>query len=94
MFYFSKSKYCDFCDCPKLAWLNRYKPEEYYSVIRRISPGPYLELFARRPEPGFDAWGNEIPSDIVIPGYPVPLYSGRVNTNPTDPDSPDTAKEA
>ena len=29
MFYFSKSKYCDFCDCPKLAWLNRYKPEEY-----------------------------------------------------------------
>ena len=30
MFYFSKSKYCDFCDCPKLAWLNRYKPEEYY----------------------------------------------------------------
>ena len=30
MFYFSKSKYCDFCDCPMLAWLNRYKPEEYY----------------------------------------------------------------
>ena len=29
MFYFSKSKYCDFCDCQKLAWLNRYKPEEY-----------------------------------------------------------------
>jgi len=55
-----------------------HKPEEYYNVIRRISPGPYLELFARRPEPGFDAWGNEIASDIVIPGYPVPKYSSRV----------------
>lgn len=55
-----------------------HKPEEYYNVIRRISPGPYLELFARRPEPGFDAWGNEIASDIVIPGYPVPQYSNRV----------------
>ncbi len=28
MFYFSKSKYCDFCDCQKKAWLNKYKPEE------------------------------------------------------------------
>jgi len=50
------------------------KPEEHYSVIRRVSPGPFLELFARRSEPGFDAWGLEIESDIVIPGYPVPKY--------------------
>ena len=52
-----------------------HKPEEVYSIIRRVSPGPYLELFARRPEPAFDHWGNEIPSDIVIPDYPVPEYS-------------------
>ncbi len=29
MFYFSKSKYCDFKQCPKIAWLKKYKPEEY-----------------------------------------------------------------
>jgi len=49
-----------------------HKPEEQYSIIERCSPGPYLELFARRSQPGWDAWGNEIESDITIPGYPVP----------------------
>jgi N6-adenosine-specific RNA methylase IME4 len=37
--------------------------------------GPYLELFARqRPNSHADwsVWGNEIDSDITIPGYPVP----------------------
>ncbi|MGW4366305.1 MT-A70 family methyltransferase [Nocardia takedensis] len=48
------------------------KPEEQFSIIERVSDGPYLELFARRRQPGWDAWGNEIDSDIVIPGYPVP----------------------
>jgi len=51
-----------------------HKPEEQYAIIERVSPGPYLELFARRRQPGWDAWGNEIESDIVIPGYPVPNY--------------------
>lgn len=50
------------------------KPREQFAVIERCSPGPYLELFARRPQSGWDAWGNEIESDIVIPGYPVPKY--------------------
>ena len=49
-----------------------HKPEEQYAVIERVSPGPYLELFARRKQPGWDVWGNEIKSDIGIPGYPVP----------------------
>ena len=51
-----------------------HKPEEQYAIIERCSPGPYLELFARRNQPGWDAWGNEIESDITIPGYPVPNY--------------------
>lgn len=25
---FSKSKYCDFCQCAKLSWLKKYKPDE------------------------------------------------------------------
>ena len=49
-----------------------HKPEEQYSIIERVSDGPYLELFARRRQPGWDAWGNEIDSDITLPGYPVP----------------------
>ena len=53
------------------------KPEEQYAIIERVSPEPYLELFARRHQPGWDAWGNEIASDIVIPDYPVPSYSDK-----------------
>lgn len=52
-----------------------HKPEEQYAIIERVSKGPYLELFARRSQPGWDAWGNEIDSDIVIAGYPVPSDS-------------------
>lgn len=43
-----------------------HKPEEQYAVIERCSPGPYLELFARRKRPGWYAWGNEIESDIDL----------------------------
>ena len=76
-----------------------HKPEEAYAVIERLYQNRnYLELFARkRPSnPNWYIWGNEAEggSDIVIPGYPVPAYSERVNPNPTAPDSPDTAKEA
>lgn len=52
-----------------------HKPEEIHKIVERVSPGPYLELFARRRMPGWDVWGNEIDSDVVIPGYPVPRYS-------------------
>ena len=36
------------------------KPEELYDIIEKCSPGPYLELFARHPRPGWVQWGNEI----------------------------------
>lgn len=60
-----------------------HKPEEFHKIVERVSPGPYLELFARRrpKNPEWDVWGNEIDSDIVIPGYPVPRYSGRAAQN-------------
>lgn len=51
------------------------KPDEQYAVIERISDGPYLELFARRQPPStrdWFVWGNQIDSDISIPGYWVP----------------------
>ena len=64
--------------CPQQE--HSHKPEEQFAIIERLSDGPYLELFARRRQPGWDAWGNEVPggSDIVIPGYPVPKYSDKV----------------
>ena len=31
-------------------------------------PGPYLELFARRPFPGWDVWGNQVEPDLEIEG--------------------------
>ena len=34
-----------------------HKPEEIFSIAERCYPGPYLELFARRPQPGWAAWG-------------------------------------
>lgn len=52
-----------------------HKPEEFFAIAERCYPDtPRLELFARRRQPGWDAWGLEAPggSDIEIPGYPVP----------------------
>lgn len=52
-----------------------HKPEEIFPIIERVSDGPYLELFARRQPPSaadWRVWGNQIDSDIRIPGYPVP----------------------
>lgn len=54
-----------------------HKPEEQFAIIERLSHGPYLELFARRRQPGWDVFGNEIDSDIQIEGYPVPRYSAK-----------------
>ena len=54
-----------------------HKPEEQYAVIERISDGPFLELFARRRQPGWAVWGDQIDSDIEVPGYPVPNVNGR-----------------
>lgn len=51
------------------------KPEEFHKIVERCSPGPFLELFARRRQPGWDVWGNQIDSDVEITGYPVPEYS-------------------
>ena len=57
------------------------KPAEQFAIIERVSPGPYLELFARRrPESNLPwaVWGDQVVSDIRIPGFAVPRYSERV----------------
>jgi N6-adenosine-specific RNA methylase IME4 len=38
------------------------KPDEAYERIEALCDGPYLELFARFPRPGWDQWGFEAAS--------------------------------
>jgi N6-adenosine-specific RNA methylase IME4 len=42
------------------------KPDAMQELVERVSPGPYLELFARRRRPGWHAWGNEVECDLEL----------------------------
>lgn len=35
------------------------KPDVFLDLVEQVSPGPYLELFARRARFGWDYWGDE-----------------------------------
>ncbi len=35
------------------------KPDQLHADVEALYPGPYAELFAREPRPGWDTWGNE-----------------------------------
>lgn len=58
------------------------KPDEQYALIESCSPGPYLELFARYPEPGWTAWGDEADPTIEPRGRVHPMYQGGQITTP------------
>lgn len=42
------------------------KPKNLHEYAKTL-PGPYLELFARRPHPGWDVFGNEVENSITLP---------------------------
>jgi len=42
------------------------KPDAFQEMVEAVSPGPYVELFARRPRAGWSVWGNEVESDITM----------------------------
>lgn len=42
------------------------KPEDFQRIVESVSPGPYLEMFARRHRPGWSVWGNEVASDVSL----------------------------
>lgn len=42
------------------------KPNEFYELVRRVSPEPRLDLFAREKHEGFDIWGNEVNKFVSI----------------------------
>jgi N6-adenosine-specific RNA methylase IME4/ParB-like chromosome segregation protein Spo0J len=40
------------------------KPDVFYERVVQATPGPRVEMFARRPRDGFTVWGNEV-ADVV-----------------------------
>ncbi len=43
------------------------KPEAFIDMVEQVSPGPYVELFARRHRLGWDVWGNESANTAELP---------------------------
>jgi N6-adenosine-specific RNA methylase IME4 len=41
------------------------KPEAFYALVERLSPGPYVELFGRRRRPGWTVLGNQVPAEAA-----------------------------
>jgi N6-adenosine-specific RNA methylase IME4 len=50
------------------------KPDELYPIIEGCSPGPFLELFARYPQPGWTSWGDEADPNVAPRGRQYPAY--------------------
>lgn len=44
------------------------KPDAFYDLVEHVSPGPYLEMFSRRARLGWDVWGNEVDTEVVLSG--------------------------
>jgi N6-adenosine-specific RNA methylase IME4 len=56
------------------------KPDEVRARVERLLPGPYLELYGRKPIEGWCVWGNEIVSPLKAPppagaGNEVPPFA-------------------
>lgn len=41
------------------------KPAAFGDLVERVSPGPYVELFARAPRLGWDSWGKGYESAVA-----------------------------
>lgn len=44
---------------PRGGLVHSQKPDVFLDLVERVSPGPRLEMFARRQRLGWDTWGNE-----------------------------------
>ncbi len=52
-----------------------WKPEDQYEIIEACSPGPYIELFARRQRAGWTCWGDQ--AETYEAARPlIPTYNG------------------
>ena len=41
------------------------KPDEFFEIVERLAPGPYVEMFARRPRKGWTCIGNELEGGCI-----------------------------
>jgi N6-adenosine-specific RNA methylase IME4 len=63
-----------FVSCAKGTWYeaprraHSEKPELFQDMIEQMSPGPRIELFARRLRSGWTVWGNEVGANIGLGG--------------------------
>lgn len=52
---------------PRAAWrAHSRKPEAFLDLIEQVSPGPYLEMFARRNRFGWDTWGDQALEHVEV----------------------------
>jgi N6-adenosine-specific RNA methylase IME4 len=42
------------------------KPDAFFDLVERVSPGPYLSVFERRQRLGWDTWGDEALNHVEI----------------------------
>lgn len=42
------------------------KPAAFMDIVESVSPGPYLEMFARAQRLGWDTWGNEALEHVEV----------------------------
>jgi N6-adenosine-specific RNA methylase IME4 len=42
------------------------KPEAFIDLVEQVSPGPYVELFARRHRLGWDVWGDQSANTAML----------------------------
>jgi len=60
------------------------KPDGFYDLVMQASPGPYLELFARRQRMGWDTWGDECFQSVsLLDVYPSESPSPASRTPPS-----------
>lgn len=49
------------------------KPDAFYERAMSASPGPFVDMFARRRRPGWWTWGDELGPELQPPAEPVDL---------------------
>jgi N6-adenosine-specific RNA methylase IME4 len=52
-----------------------WKPDEQYGLIEACSPGPHIELFARRKREGWTCWGDQAETYEASRPH-IPIYNG------------------
>lgn len=51
------------------------KPDEFYSLIKRVCPGPRIDIFSREKRDGFDQYGNET-EKFALPAFQgLPMFA-------------------